>query len=139
MKTFKSTFIVEWSHCDIAGIVFYPHFYTWFDQSTERMFKTMGYSYPHMTEKFGVLGVPLLETGTNYKNACKLGDELIMETWVDEFNKKTFLVKHKLHHADGRIALEGFERRVMTVLDPTSDKGMRATAIPPELIKLFEA
>ncbi len=139
MKTFESTFIVEWVHCDTAGIVFYSHFYTWFDQSTERMFKAMGYTYPFMSQKFGISGMPLLETGATYRNACQLGDELKMKSWVDEFEQKTFLVKHTLHHADGRLALEGFERRVMAAPDPTSARGIKATAIPVEIITLFGA
>lgn len=139
MLIFKSTYVVEWAHCDIAGFVFYPHFYTWFDQCTERMFKAMGYTYPSLSEKFGIVGLPLLETGANFKNACTLGNELSMKSWVDEFDKKTFLIKHKLQHADGRLALEGFERRVMVASDPTSDKGMKAITIPDEFIQLFGA
>jgi len=139
MKIFKCNYTVEWSHCDIAGIVFYPHFYTWFDQATERMFKTMGFPYTSLQEKFDVVGSPLLESGAKYKNACKLGDQLNMETWVAEFDEKTFLVKHVLHHADGRLALEGYERRVMVAHDSTKDKGMKASAIPDEIIKQFAA
>ncbi|MFT7461186.1 MAG: 4-hydroxybenzoyl-CoA thioesterase [Planctomycetota bacterium] len=139
MKIFKSTYVVEWAHCDIAGIVFYPHFYAWFDQSTERMFKAMGFPYTSLMEKFGLVGAPLLETGSKYKNACKLGDELNMETWVAEHDEKTFLVKHVLHHADGRLALEGFEHRIMVARDSTSKKGMKATAIPEAIVLQFEA
>lgn len=139
MKVFKSSYVVEWAHCDIAGFVFYPHFYTWFDQCTERMFRAMGYSYSGLLEKFDIVGLPLLETGASYENACTLGNELNIESWVDDFDKKTFLVKHRLQHADGRLALEGFERRVMVASDPGSDKGMKAIVIPDEFIRLFEA
>lgn len=139
MLIFKSICTVEWAHCDIAGFVFYPHFYTWFDQSTERMFKAMGYSYPDLLDKFNIAGLPLLETGASYRNACTLGNELNIESWVEDFDKKTFLVKHKLQHADGRLALEGFERRVMVASDPTSGNGMKAIAIPDEFIRLFGA
>ena len=135
MKTYTTHYTVEWAQCDIAGIVYYPHFYAWFDQSTERMFKSMGFSYAVMKERFGILGIPLLETGATYKNACKLGDEMTMTSGVSENNEKTFLVKHQLHHNDGRLALEGFERRI--TVKPDAVKGMTAVAIPQEISQLF--
>ena len=112
--------VVEWAHCDAAGIVFYPYFYTWFDQGTERLFRANRLSYAELRRDFGVAGMPLLETGARYTNACKLGDELVMRTWVDEWAGRTFLVKHAIVHADGRPALEGFERRVWAVPDPAA-------------------
>lgn len=129
--------IVEWAHCDAAGIVFYPYFYTWFDQGTERLFRANRLSYAELRRDFGVSGMPLLETGARYTNACKLGDELVMRTWVDEWAGRTFLVKHAIVHADGRPALEGFERRVWAVPDPAAPKGLRAIPIPEEAIARF--
>jgi 4-hydroxybenzoyl-CoA thioesterase len=132
-----ATHVVEWAHCDAAGIVFYPHFYSWFDQGTERLFRANRLSYAELRRDFGVAGMPLLETGARYANACKLGDVLVMRTWVDEWAGRTFVVKHTVVHADGRPALEGFERRVWAVPDPGSPKGLRAIPIPEEAIGRF--
>ena len=48
MKEFVSEIKVEWAHCDLAGIVFYPNFYIWFDQGTERLFGANGLSYAQL-------------------------------------------------------------------------------------------
>jgi 4-hydroxybenzoyl-CoA thioesterase len=128
---------VHWAHCDAAGIVFYPHFYTWFDQATERLFSANRLSYAELQRDFGVSGMPLVETGARYENACRLGDEVELRTWVEEWAGRTFLVKHRIVHADGRIAVEGFERRVWVAPDPGSPKGLRAIAIPAEAIARF--
>ena len=137
MRVHTSRYTVEWAHCDAAGIVFYPHFYTWFDQATERLFSANRLSYAELRRDFGVVGMPLLETGARYENACKLGDRLELETWVDEWAGRTFLVKHRVRHADGRTALEGFERRVLAVPDPDSPRGLRALPIPEAAIARF--
>jgi len=137
MKVYTSKIVIEWAHCDAAGIAFYPNFYRWFDQNTERLFKANGLSYPELMAAWGVAGMPLLETGSKYKNACKLGDELELKTWIDEWAEKTFLVKHVLTHTHGRPALEGFERRVFAIDDPHSPKGMRAFVIPEEFTERF--
>lgn len=137
MKIYKNTFKVEWAHCDAAGIVFYPHFYTMFDQATERLFSANGLSYPELLRDFDAPGMPLLETGSKYTNASKLGDMLTMESWVDEWAGKTYLMKHKLTHADGREALEGFERRVWIVSDASRPTGFKAAPVPEEVIARF--
>ena len=137
MKEFVSEIKVEWAHCDFAGIVFYPTFYIWFDQGTERLFAANGLSYAQLREDFGIDGMPLLETGTTYKNASKLGSDLTITSWIDAWEGKTFLIKHRIVHADGREALEGFERRIFVIKDPEMERGMRAVEMPDELRARF--
>ena len=137
MKEFVSEIKVEWAHCDFAGIVFYPTFYIWFDQGTERLFAANGLSYAELREDFGIDGMPLLETGTTYKNAAKLGSDLTITSWIDAWEGKTFLIKHRIMHADGREALEGFERRIFVIKDLAMERGMRAVEMPEDLRARF--
>jgi 4-hydroxybenzoyl-CoA thioesterase len=137
VRVYTGEFHVEWAHCDAAGIVFYPHFYTLFDQATERLFSANHLSYPELKRDFDAPGMPLLETGARYQNASRLGDTLTIETWIDEWAGKTYLVKHKLTHADGRVALEGFERRVWIKADPERPAGFRAVEVPEEVRARF--
>jgi 4-hydroxybenzoyl-CoA thioesterase len=130
VRVYKTVWAVEWAHCDAAGIVFYPHFYTLFDQATERLFSANGLTYAALDREFDSSGMPLLETGAKYANACRLGDRLTLESWVESWEGKTFLVKHRLTHADGRAALEGFEKRVWIKRDPARPVGMRAVEVP---------
>ena len=108
MKVHVSTKRVEWAHCDVAGIVFYPHFYTWFDQATERLFRANNLSYGELRRDFRIAGMPLLKTGATYQNPCKLGDDLEIRTCVEAWANRTFLVNHEVIHSDGRLALSGF-------------------------------
>ena len=137
MKEFVSEIKVEWAHCDFAGIVFYPTFYIWFDQGTERLFRANALSYPELGEQFGIDGMPLLETGTAYKNASKLGADLTITSWIDAWEGKTFVVRHRIMHADGREALEGFERRIFVIKDPALERGIKAIAVADELRARF--
>lgn len=137
MKHLVQALTVEWAHCDAAGIVFYPHFYTWFDQATERLFAANEVTYAALRKR-GILGMPLLETGARYENPCQLGEPLTMDTWVEEWQRKTLLVKHRVTHADGRLALEGFELRAWVVDAPDSARGMRAAPIPSDISALFD-
>lgn len=137
MSDHVSRFAIEWAHCDAAGIVFYPYFYVWFDQATERLFKARGLSYATLEREFGALGMPLLETGATYQNPCRLGDEVEMRSRVADWQRKTLLITHRIDHVDGRRALEGFERRAWVVRDAQAPRGMRAVAIPEDVKRRF--
>ena len=137
MKTLEQRFAIEWAHCDAAGIVFYPTFYIWFDQATERLFKANGLGYPELEHAFGLTGMPLVETGTAYRSPCKLGAEVVMKTWVDEWKSRSFLVKHVINLENGDVGLEGFERRVMVQPDPNAAKGIKAVRIPDLVTERF--
>ncbi len=138
VKQYVSEMKVEWAHCDAAGIVFYPNFYIWFDQGTERLFSANRLSYSELDRDFGIDGMPLLETGTTYKNACRLGAELTVTSWIDEWAGKTFVIRHRVAYADGTEALEGFERRIMVIKDPGSTRGIKAIDVPDGLRARFD-
>ena len=137
MRTYRSRFVVAWSHCDSAGIVFYPNFQIWFDQATEKLFSANGLSYPELARDFGVTGMPLIETGTTFRFPCRLGDEIDQESWVDEWSTRAFLLRHRINLAGGVPAVEGFERRVLMTDDPGSSRGIRAIAFPESAKRRF--
>lgn len=137
MKTLEQHFAIEWAHCDAAGIVFYPYFYSWFDQATERLFKANGLGYADLERDLGVTGMPLVESGATYRNPCKLGDPVVMKSWIDEWKGRTFLVKHVISHENGDTGLEGFERRVMIQPAPDTPKGIKAVDIPEAVMERF--
>ena len=134
MKTISEPIVVAWSECDAAGKVFYPNFYVWFDRGTEKLFRANRLSFAELARDFGIAGMPLLESGAEYQNACLHGAELTIESWVDEWAGKTFTVRHRITHRDGRPALSGHEKRIFVVADPDRPAGMRAIAPPAEIV-----
>ena len=127
---YQNDFTVAWAHCDSAGIVFYPNFYIWFDQATEALFSANGLSYPELARDHGVSGMPLVETGATYRFPCRLGEKVKLESWVDEWSTRAFLVRHRINIQSGELAVEGFERRCLMADDPSSPKGIRAINFP---------
>jgi len=137
MKTVTIEHRVDWIYCDPAGIMFYPEFYIWFDQATERLFAGNGLSYEEVKNKYNVIGFPLVESGAKYKTPCKHGEKVNLHSHVEEWAGKTFVVRHRIIHDNGIEALEGFERRVWAVADPGSARGMRAEIVPQEVCNIF--
>ena len=137
MKTIIFERNVDWIYCDPAGIMFYPQYYIWFDQATERLFTENGLSYERAKELYNIIGYPLVESGAKYFNPCKHGEKVELHTTIKEWAGKTFVVEHKIFHKNGDLALEGFERRVWAINDPSTPKGMRAEVVPQKVQDLF--
>jgi 4-hydroxybenzoyl-CoA thioesterase len=137
MKTIILDHRVDWIYCDPAGIMFYPEFYIWFDQATERLFDANGLSYEYLRSKYNLVGLPLVESGAKYKNPCKHGEKVELRSCVEEWSGKTLLMRHRIYHKNGIEALSGFERRVWAEADPDSAAGMRARPVPKEVQDLF--
>ena len=130
----EEQFFVAWADCDAAGKVFYPNFYSWFDRSTEKLFKANGLAFADLESEFGIVGMPLLESNAKYERACLLGSELSIETWIDEWAGKIFVVQHKVTQQGGRLAVSGYEKRILVVPAPDEPSGMRGIAPPEEIL-----
>ena len=130
----EEQFFVAWADCDAAGKVFYPNFYSWFDRSTEKLFRVNNLTIANLENEFGIIGMPLLESNAKYEFACLHGSELSIETWVDEWAGKTFVVRHKITQQGGRLAVSGYEKRIFVVPAPDEPSGMRGIAPPDEIL-----
>ncbi|MGA7221735.1 MAG: acyl-CoA thioesterase, partial [Candidatus Acidiferrales bacterium] len=53
--------VVEWGHCDPAGIVFYPQYLAWFDDCTTALFGNAGMPTRALFKAHGIVGVPLVD------------------------------------------------------------------------------
>jgi len=137
MKRFVSERVVEFADCDSAEIVFYPHFYVWFDRGTERLFTAQGLTYEALRKVHNVVGLPLLESSAKYRRPCRLGEEVRMESWVDVWHEKIFVVRHEVY-CEQELAVEGLETRAWAMLGSSTPRSMRAAPIPEAVQGLFD-
>ena len=132
-------FVVAWADCDAAGKVFYPNIYCWFDRSTEKLFRANGLTIAELESEFDIVGMPLLESGAEYKRACLHGSELTIETWLDAWAGKAFIVRHRIIQPGGRSAVSGFEKRIFVVAASDRPGGIRGIAPPDQVMDRLRA
>jgi 4-hydroxybenzoyl-CoA thioesterase len=129
---------IEWGDCDPAGIVFYPRYFAMFDASTAALFQAvLGMPKIGWTRKFGILGIPMVDTRAKFLIPSSHGDEVVIESRVAAFRRSSFDVLHRLLKADGALGVEGFETRVWTARDPDEAGRIRSVPIPAEVIAAF--
>jgi 4-hydroxybenzoyl-CoA thioesterase len=130
----KKHLLVEWGHCDPAGIVFYPQYLAWFDDCTTALFTNAGMPTRALFRGHGILGVPLVDVRVRFMVPSTFGDELLAESAVTEFRRSSFIIRHQFFKA-GVLAVEGFETRVWAGTDPTNPERMKSRLLPKDVIE----
>ena len=124
---------VEWGDCDAAGIVFYPRYFAWFDASTFHLFARTGLSMRTLWELSGSVGTPLVDASARFIIPSRWGEDLVCESGVSEWGQSSFTVQHRLLK-EGKLAVEGTEKRVWVVPHPTEKGRIKSAPIPHEIV-----
>jgi 4-hydroxybenzoyl-CoA thioesterase len=129
----RRTLRIEWGQCDPAGIVFYPQYLIIFDTSTGWLFERTGLKPLAMRKKYGIVGIPIVEVGARFIMPCRFDDEIVVESEVSEWGRSSFTVRHRILK-EGKLALEGFEKRVWAAPHPERPGAIQAQPVPAEII-----
>jgi 4-hydroxybenzoyl-CoA thioesterase len=124
----------RWGDVDAAGIVFYPRFFEWYDLATEALFDSLGLPWPELFPAQGIVGVPIVESGSRFVSPVRYGDTLDIRAVVAWVKAKTFRMEHELS-IDGRRCASGFEVRAWVKRPPTPGGRLEALAIPEAIAR----
>lgn len=130
---------IEFGDCDPAGIVYFPNYFRMFDTATAHLFElALGIKKIAWIKRFGILGIPVVDTGAKFIRPSRFGDVVTIETSIPEFRRSSFDVTHRLFNA-GSLAIEGRETRVWVGADPADPQKLRSQPIPDEVVAAFAA
>lgn len=128
---------IEFGDCDPAGIVYYPNYFRMFDASTAHLFEVaLGMKKIAWIKRFGILGIPMVDTGARFIKPSRFGDVVTITSTVTAFKRSSFEVVHRLFN-DGALAVEGRETRVWVSADPDDAKKLTSLPVPEEVIAAF--
>jgi 4-hydroxybenzoyl-CoA thioesterase len=131
---------IEWGDCDPAGIVYYPRYFAMFDTSTAHLFEAaLGCKKRDMLLRFDIVGFPMVDTRATFLAPSRFGDIVTIESRLTAFHRSSFEVSHKMFAADGRLAVEAFEKRVWAAVHPDDPNRIKGRAIPQEVVGAFSA
>jgi len=92
---------VEWGHCDPAGIVYFPNYFTYFDAGTNALFlRALGYNKFEMLKRYGIVGIPLVDVSARFIVPSTFGDVVAVESTVTEIRRSSFRMRHRLLKGD---------------------------------------
>src|SRR5439155_16925433 len=96
-------------------------------------FERTGLTPLAMRKKYGIVGIPIVEVGAWFLVPCRFDDEVIVESEVSEWGRSSFTVRHRVLK-EGKLALEGYEKRVWAAPHPGRPGAIQAQPVPAEII-----
>ncbi len=110
----RHNFIVEWGETDAAGIVFFPNFYKWMDESINDIFRQLDISLKDLFETERI-AIPQLECFCKFIKPLRFNDEFIIENKLEFLSqsKKTFKITHTFL-LNGQVIAEGYSIKCWT-------------------------
>ena len=127
---------IQWGDCDPANIVYYPRYFAMFDDSTSTLFEVAGFSKQDLVRKYGLVGIPMVDTRAKFYIPSTYGDWITIETKIESIKRSSFEVKHNVYKGEA-LAIEGFETRVLVGCDPVNPDKLKSAPFPAEMVAKF--
>ena len=127
---------IQWGDCDPANIVYYPRYFAMFDDSTSTLFEAAGFSKQDLVRKYGLVGIPMVDTRAKFYIPSTYGDWITIETKIESIKRSSFEVKHNVYKA-ADLAIEAFETRVLVGRDPANPEKLKSAPFPAEMVTKF--
>jgi 4-hydroxybenzoyl-CoA thioesterase len=83
---------IQWGDCDPANIVYYPRYFAMFDDSTSIMFEAAGFSKQDIVKRYGLVGIPMVDTRAKFYIPSTHGDWIGIESRIESFKRSSFEV-----------------------------------------------
>jgi 4-hydroxybenzoyl-CoA thioesterase len=131
--TFYSDMLVRFSHCDPAGIVFYPQYFIMFNGLVEDWFNQgLGVNYArYITEHR--LGFPIVKLECDFVAPSKIGEVITLGLRLERLGRSSLEIAVDCRHAqEDRL-------RAKFVLVAMDLDRQRARPVPDDLRGLMEA
>jgi 4-hydroxybenzoyl-CoA thioesterase len=124
---------VHFGDCDPAGIVFFPNFSRWMDESSLAFFKACGVPpWRELLKTRGIVGTPLLEIHTRFYKPATYGETIEVLTSVQTWAAKTFTHRHVVRRGD-EVLCEGTEVRAFVIRDSANPDRLKAIPVPEDI------
>lgn len=127
---------IQWGDCDPANIVYYPRYFAMFDDSTSIMFEAAGFSKQDIVQKYGLVGIPMVDTRAKFHVPSTHGDWITIESRMAGIKRSSFEVEHRVFKGEV-LAIEAFETRVLVGRDPDHPTKLKSAPFPSEIVDRF--
>jgi 4-hydroxybenzoyl-CoA thioesterase len=117
---------IRFQHCDPAGIVYYPRFFTLLHETMEDFLAHIGHGEPQMIA--AGRGVPIVQLATDFLGMSRHGETVRIELGVWKLGGASIGFAYRLHGPDGALRL----RCTSTVVHVDLRAG-RPLPLPPDL------
>jgi 4-hydroxybenzoyl-CoA thioesterase len=124
---------LNWSECDPAGIIFFPHYAAWAVDGLNQMLQSGGYAPNRSLANGEAEGIPCVEFNMRFFDAPRLYSIVQHDISIRRIGTTSFTAFHRFS-ADGVTFAEALDTRVWSV---HGKDGLRKSPLPGEVIRIF--
>jgi acyl-CoA thioester hydrolase len=122
----------RYAETDVGGVVYHSNYLYWFEVGRTEMMRDSGHRYADFERDRGLL-LTVAETHLNFLVPFRYDDAVRIESWLTDFKRVQFTVRHKLSHdASGLLAATGFVRLACV------DRAGKVRPIPDDVAAALE-
>ncbi len=126
-RRFERPLRIRFSHCDPAGIVFYPQYFVLFNGLVEDwVSEALGIPYAALIGERRV-GLPTVSLQCDFKAVCRMGDDVCLGLALDHIGRSSLRLRLDCRRGD-TLCVAATSTLVTTNLDRH-----RAIALPADL------
>ena len=132
----KRMILMEWGDCDPAGIVYFPRYLQYGDACTHSLFERVGLPKPRMQEKYGIVGIPIVDVHARFLIPSSYSETLSVESSITEWGRSSFTVSHRFLRGK-EVAVEIAEKRVWSARAADGSGRLESKEVPAEVREKF--
>lgn len=134
MRTFRYERLLQWSECDPAGIIFFPHYAKWMVEGVNMLFLSLGIDPTGTNAENRRRGLPSTGFSMKFIAPAVLHDRLVHEIAIVKIGTKSLGFQHRILRGTQCLA-EAEETRVWTESDAA---GIKSVPIPDDVRSLLD-
>lgn len=101
-QRFATTIRVQWADVDLAGVVYFPHFFRYFSEAETAFYRSLGPGLLQLEESLGIR-LPRVEAACQYLKPARFGDQLEVSLKIARMTSKS--VRYEFNVSRGSDAL----------------------------------
>jgi len=115
------------------GVVYHGNYLVWFEIGRTKFIEHLGLSYAKMEES-GVVS-PVIHADLSFKKPIRYGDQVHIETWLEEYDGIRSVYGYQIIGNDGEVAVSGTTKHVIVKKDTFRPVSLRKNF--PDWHKLY--
>lgn len=130
-RRFTTEITVHWGDVDLAGVVYFPHFFRYFDEAEGEFYQSLGPNIVALEESLE-MRLPRVEAHCRYLSPARFGDRLRISLEIERVTTKTIKYLFDVRRGEEAVA-EGY-----LVVASVSMADFRAIPLPQKLRELLQ-
>lgn len=122
-QTYTARRMIQFAHCDPAGIVFYPRFFDICLDVKEEFMEHIGFAH-HRSINVDKIGWPIVRLETDFKRVCRYADQIEIDVQLWRLGDASMGLQYRFRGDDGERVLV---RSVIVRMDLTTHKPVPLT------------